>query len=212
MLSDLDCVTACWNTYWRQEAFDKWFDGSTTDGVVCGVKASQDCTVIAFRGSTTAQDWARDFFAVPHSPVEHPQLGTLHAGFALGMDKTYEALAPFLHDNVVVTGHSLAAARAMIFAGLMQVSGITPKAVVVFGEPKPGYQKLSDVLAPVMTRSYKNCDDVVTHVPFTLLDLRYCHPKPLLQVDVPPSADDPWGVLGAHHCENYLQAMRLAGT
>jgi hypothetical protein len=39
------------------------------------------------------------------------------------------------------------AARALIFAALMCISGVLPQAVT-FGAPRPGAQKLKDILAP----------------------------------------------------------------
>lgn len=206
--SDLDCIDACWNSYYDTTKFDVFFPGDdATGGVAVGIRKLQGVSLVCFRGSVTAEDWALDFFAVPHPAALHPDLGMLHAGFASGMDIAFGIIAPLLEDKVVITGHSLGAARALIFGGMLQLAGVPPKGIVVFGQPKPGFQKLADILATIPVRSYKNMDDAVTHVPLSILDLRYVHPRALIPVSAPPERGDPWGFLGAHHCDLYRKAI-----
>jgi hypothetical protein len=56
---------------------------------------------------------------------------------------------------------------------------------------KPGFLRLSEILAPVAIRSYKNRFDPVTDVPLTLYpDLPYMQPRAQIQLDVKPPLDD----------------------
>lgn len=208
MITDLDVIQAISDLYNERPVFDHIvFNPLRTMGVYVGIKYVAGHTLVIYRGSTTAQDWAKDFFAVPHECLDHPQLGALHAGFAFGADHAYAEIKPLIKGPVVVGGHSLGAAQALIGTALMLIDNVSIIASVVFGEPKPGMERLKELLAPVTIRSYKNCDDLVTHVPFTLLGLNYQHPRELLALHEPPLPNDPWRQLGAHHHELYLAAI-----
>lgn len=179
------------------------------DGVCCALRRLGDDDMVVFRGSATVEDWARDFFAVPHEFAAHPQIGDVHAGFMLGMDETFAKLTPLLRESVHVTGHSLGAARASLFCGLLCATGKPPAARVVFGEPRPGCGALASILGAVReSRSYRNAGggrhDLVTDVP---TDPPFCHPTPPIDIFAPPPVGDPWGIFGYHHIQLYEAAL-----
>lgn len=208
MLTDYDVIQAVDDLYNNAPVFDHIINGDATFGVYVGIKHFGDDTLVVYRGSTVRDDWAKDFFAVPHENLLHPQLGVLHAGFALGADKTVELLKPLIRGRLIVGGHSLGAAQALIGAATLMLQGITPTAAVVFGEPKPGFPTLAEFLAPLTIRSYRNCDDIVTHVPFSIMMLNFVHPRELLDVHEPPPTGDAWGKLGSHHSWLYNSAIK----
>lgn len=206
-ISDLVCIQAINDLYNQKGNFDHIFDGTGTDGVYCGIKYINGNTLVVYRGSITFEDWAKDFFTIPHEIISHPKLGDLHAGFALGSTKMIDKIIPLIRGEVILTGHSLGAAQAPIGAGLLVDAGIIPKAVITFAAPKPGYIQLANLLEPIKEiREYVNMNDLVTHVPFTLIAFSFTHIRyPAIQLNVPTTKDDPWGVLGEHHHELYLE-------
>ncbi len=184
------------------------------DGVCWAVKVLGDTDVLVFRGSVTLQDWLRDLGAWA-TPWGHDLLGPVHPGFFLGMEQVYAEVLTFLVPgrDVVVAGHSLGAARATLLTGMMCARGRAPAARVVFGEPKPGFARLQDLLLPVPARSYRNGDavahDVVTDVPFSFPPEDYVHPTALSLVCEPPSEDDgQYGMFAWHGIRLYEAALR----
>jgi hypothetical protein len=83
---------------------------------------------------------------------------------------------------------------------------------VVFGEPRPGFKSLADVIKSVPGRSYRNGDgaafDVVTGVPFSFSFEPYVHPTRLIDVCARPAPNDPWGFAAWHHVQLYQQALK----
>lgn len=203
-VSDLDFASLCYATYFDASRFDRILSVSE---VYVGIKERADLTVVAFRGSAAGIDWIRDF---EYEMIEDPDLGGVEMGFMTGLRETLKQLQPFTKP-VYITGHSLGAARALIFAALMCVSGMKPESVVTFGSPRPGGEKLKTILAPVSIKSYRNGKDPVTGVPFTLANEPYCHPRDLTPVLIQPIAGDPYLMMRDHHIQNYLGALVLAG-
>lgn len=186
------------------------------DGICAALRRIGDDDIVVFRGSETIEDWARDFLAIPHALGSHPQLGDVHAGFALGMDEAFAKLLPLLRASVHVTGHSLGAARATLFCGLLTAQNKAPVARVVFGEPRSGCASLTALLAGVPGRSYRNAGagrhDLVTDVPTAP---PFGRVTPLTDICALPPADDPWGLLSYHHIQLYqagVAAMTAAAA
>jgi Lipase (class 3) len=193
--------------------WDHFDDGSADDQICWGVKVVNGCDIVVFRGSTTFEDWRRDF-DVWADPFGHPKLGPVHPGFLLGLDQVLDEYRQKATGAPFVAGHSLGAGRASIFCGLAIVAAIIPAGRIVFGEPRPGFQKLADVIAPIpQSRSYRNSmpgtfdHDLVTDVPYRIGPLQYVHPTTLVDVSAPPPADDEWGIFGYHHMQLYDQAL-----
>lgn len=210
MITDHDCISACLDLYYNNAGgFEQVWTPESDDGVCVALKRADDIDLVVFRGSETAEDWARDFFAVPHETANYPQLGDVHAGFMLGMSDALSNLMPSLRDRIVVTGHSLGAARATLFCGLLIASERHPEARVVFGEPRSGCGDLTWLLSTIkVSRSYRNAGDgrhdYVTDVPTDPPFDRVTH---LIDVYAPPAANDPWGLLAMHHPELYAKAV-----
>jgi hypothetical protein len=94
------------------------------------------------------------------------------------------------------------------------VAGIVPVGRVVFGEPRPGFQPLADLISSIKeSRSYRNGKfgtfehDFVTDVPYRIGPLQYVHPTPLIDVSALPPLADAWGVFAYHHMPLYAQAI-----
>lgn len=101
---------------------------------------------VVFRGSANALNWLRDFNVGPRLTM-HDHLA--HGGFL----SAFEELWPQLKDigpNVYVTGHSLGAAIAVLFAEALGCP------VVTFGCPRV-YSRLSS--EPELLHSRIICDD-----------------------------------------------------
>lgn len=207
-LNDLDAAQVCSDLYWHPETLDEIIE---VDGVILGVRNYADATIVCFRGSTTPQDWFRDFRA---NMIADGQLGGVEAGFIIGIRAAMakiNALNPI--NPLWITGHSLGAARAVICAGLLEAEKLLIPAdeVVVFGCPRPGGEQLKTILKDTSIRSYKNLYDPVCDVPFHIPGIApYVHVRESIPVYVQPAEPDPWGIVADHHFELYLQAMKNA--
>ncbi len=137
------------------------------DAVTVGRSAANGMMCITFAGSESGLDWLRDFEAVPFN---HPQLGTIHAGFWQGMEAAFEALRPQLSGQLAIQGHSLGCAHAAILAGLCAVNGIPVAQLTLFAPPRPGYSKLRAIVQRRTGKvlAYRNGPDPVPEVPVTL--------------------------------------------
>ena len=212
---------------------------TTDDGICWALKRvpglDSGIDVIVLRGSTTPQDWFRDFdafadpfttnaerldiflhhlgFAIDADAVDHAFLGPVHPGFLAGMEDAWAAMRPLLGKNVVVAGHSLGAGRAAILTGLMLHGGVPPLACVTFGQPRPGFPPLAKLIENVPQRSYRNGDgvlvDMVTEVPLAIGPEDYVHPHVLTDVceEPGPSWQQQWGIFAWHAMPLYLRAL-----
>jgi hypothetical protein len=159
MISDADLAGLAALAY---TAPPTWWQG---DVHACWTRVP-GATVVAFRGTVPDDmaDWLRDIDAWPDFV---PGLGYCHAGFADGVKAIWGGLSVGLRDEprVVLTGHSLGGALAIIAAGMLAVSGSPPAALVTFGAPRAGLEKLADALRAVPVRQYRNGHDPVPEVP-----------------------------------------------
>lgn len=206
-ISDLQIVDLLINLYSDQKAFDFI---SNVDEVCAGLKYYPDCTLVAFRGSTTFLDWLRDFQAC----MVQTDIGRVEMGFYVGLRATLGALTAGIPKDkpVIISGHSLGGGRAYLFAALLIKAGYNVR-VVTFGAPRPGDAELKGILAPYSVNAYKNGNsfenqDFVTDVPLPIHPLLpYEHPRELIPVYAEPPADDNWGVLRFHHIQLYQKAL-----
>lgn len=124
---------------------------------------------VAFRGSITPLDWARDFIVAQIISTKHPQLGPCHAGFLDAALSILPAVLNAVGDKpVFVTGHSLGGAIAQGVAALMVLAGKTPEKLVVFGSPRFGGHQFVNTLLPVPATLYRRGNDVVPVIPFDI--------------------------------------------
>jgi hypothetical protein len=209
--SDADCAELCAAIYETISGtgFDH-FDVGADDGICWAIKRLPGFDTVVLRGSQTGLDWIRDFQALDAST----RIGTVHQGFYEGMEHMWADLKPMLEQPVIVTGHSLGAARAGILTALMIADGMRPLARIVFGEPKPGFVDLAKLINSVPGRSYRNGDDrhhdLVTDVPFSFPPFQYVHPTPIIPVCVRPTGGlfERLGVFAYHHIQLYDAALK----
>ena len=205
MLTDADLAQACSDLYSDKTKFNTILD---IDEVVVGVQRREDASVICFRGSYDIVDWLRDFEA---QMVIDPEIGGVECGFIQGL----RSIIGKRPGNAVpdkplyITGHSLGAARALLFAALETVRGLPLAGVAAFGPPRPGAARVGEILKNVPVRCYRNREDPVCDFPLDIpLVDPYVHVGPLLPLDCAPPDGDAWGVAADHHIELYVQAMK----
>lgn len=186
-------------------------DGTKDDGVYWAAKKVDGLWVIINRGSVTAQDFWRDFQGIPWSDRD---LGPVELGFLQGAKDQAQEVAALVGDEPwMAAGHSLGAARACIQAALGVARGKPPLSVVVFGEPRPAYVQMANLLAAIPLRSYRNKTadghDLVTDVP-PAAPLAFVHagecsdrPRALIDVNAEPTDPDDWTVFRWHHAQLY---------
>lgn len=159
-----------WDNYWSR------------DDIVMAHKRTADENVIVFRGSATLEDWKHDLDGWPNS---HPDLGWCHSGFLKDMDNAlFRVMGVCDRPHIAITGHSLGAARALILTAMLSLRKLKVSRVSVFGAPKPGFQKLSNIInqSGAQVEIYRNRSDPVTFVPWFMG--MYKHPVEPIQLDV----------------------------
>jgi Lipase (class 3) len=182
MISDLARAQFCAATYNQPPTLPVPATG--TDVCIC---TAADCRVVAFRGSVTAEDWARDFICAPIADRQDPQLGSCHAGFLDGAESVLTAITAAVgNDRFCLTGHSLGGALALGVGALLAYAGKPPSVMVTFGAPRFGMAKFVTALQPIVVRQYRRGNDPVPLVPFDV--------PPLLQF---LNARDPLIAIGA---------------
>jgi hypothetical protein len=204
--SDLDLARLCLASETNAVGFD-FIDNGAESGVWFGIKKCPDFDIVCFRGSITVQDWMLDGQT---EMISCPGIGQVHSGFSRNMLFIKARLSTLVRPNPVVTGHSLGAARAAIYAGLLaQRPYEEPVKVALFGCPRPGAQALVDVCEHLSITSYKNRHDPVTDVPLSFPEFPYVPVRPYIYIDgmidtsLPPPFDD-------HHIQNYCKGIENA--
>lgn len=209
--SDTFLAGLCNVIYNPTTLIEQWdhIDVGADDGVFWALRKFGGYDIVVFRGSITPQDWFADFRAMP-IPT---RVGHVHAGFWAGMEHVWAELKPLLTQPVIVTGHSLGAARACVLAALMVADKCPPVRRVCFGEPKPGLLDFAQFVKDVPGASYRNGDttfhDLVTDVPATAPPIQYVHPMPISVVTKKPGETlfARLGIFAWHHMPLYLAAV-----
>lgn len=218
MISDLDLAKLCVGIYaypgqppvtW--DHFDPGIDG---DKVCWGIKRTGKDVAVILRGSVTELDWLRDLWAFAN-PFHHDDLGPVHPGFLSGMRTVERELGTLVDKSepIYISAHSLGAGRGGILAGFLVLAGWNVVGRVVFGEPKPGFLQLANIIKDVPGRSYRNGDgkhhDPVTDVPFSFPPEQFIHPTPIIQVTAKPATGlfGMYGVFAWHHMVHYQEAL-----
>ena len=121
--------------------------------------------VFAFRGTDEPLDALRD---IRIFPLWTRELGFCPAGFLKASKRLVNKVTSICleqdidHKKIILTGHSLGGAVAMILGALMTRDEIPPKQIVTFGAPRCGRLKILD---GVPVTQYRNGKDVVPLVP-----------------------------------------------
>lgn len=201
MLTPLQCAQLSAEVYEAPaSAWDHYWD---VDGVVLAHRRIAGQDALVFRGSATAEDWARDFIAVPVVDLE---VGLVHAGFVAGMDDLLAQVQYTLKGPYVITGHSLGGARARIAAAKLLGRGFSVAQVCVFGSPKPGFGRLAAAFngRPCIHQSFRHGEDPVPNLPFGSM---WKHTEPWQALpDVSPTKDLADDLLD-HRVSNYVQGL-----
>ena len=216
-MNDLDLVKIIEDLYaWNGEPGGNWLPGfPLIDDTICvAIRDVQDARVVCFRGSVTFADWFRDFLSEIDRRIKgFEAVGNVPFGFSLDMGRLFDRLSPFLDKKktLYITGHSLGAARALIFAGQCVLREIPVEHVMTCGTPRPGEFSLKSILRDVSVTSYRNKvgDDVdaVTTVP---TNPPYIHP--VVQTDVsespgPETLMDSLNPFWLHHISLYARGI-----
>lgn len=195
MSLDAECARLCLGIYTRGPTIVwDYLDPGLTDGVCWGIASVGDISVVTFRGSVTLRDWWLDFDAIAN-PWSHDDIGPVHPGFLLGIEQVVREAHAFVPTDrkIAVTGHSLGAGRAAVAAALFIGLKRPPVNLTVFGEPKPGFAKLSALIGGLPGATYVNgagaIHDPVTDVPLTFPPEEYVHSRLQTIIHEPPTEE-----------------------
>lgn len=158
----------------------------------------EDLRVVAFRGTTIdPRTWIRDLDA---GWVFHPQLGMLHRGFLGAALAIYPQLQwPRDDRRLILVGHSLGGAIALVVGALMITSDKPVAAVVTFGAPRVGMSDFCGVLQAAEVRQYRHGNDPVPTVPLP----PYRHVRePLIAIDAETSS-----AVECHRLAGYIEGL-----
>lgn len=209
ILTDLDAVNFCLQLYASTDGWDLFWPESQF-GLTTALRVVEARDVVVHRGSETPLDWWDDFRS---ELAEHdPDVGDVPAGFYQGLRPFHEATRSIIRPGPLLVGHSLGAARAVAHGALLAAAGNPPIAVVVFGCPRPGTQKMNALFTQTAVRWYRNGAgldaDPVTDVPVPIPGLLpWIHCGVMKAVDEKPAPDDPWGPLRMHHAQLYAAGV-----
>jgi hypothetical protein len=143
---------------------------SRNQGTHCFIAQREDngLAVVAFRGTdkndptNVINDDANIIL------VEWPRGGKVHAGFYNGLKEVLAPLQQVLADlkgRLLITGHSLGAAMAILLASEYKASAKQPFALYTFGSPRVGNPEFATTLKEANTYRFVDCCDDVTLIP-----------------------------------------------
>ncbi len=121
--------------------------------------------IFAFRGTDEPKDALRDMRILP---LWTRELGWCPAGFLKASRRLVNKVTSVClekdidHKNIILTGHSLGGAVALILGALMTRDEIPPVEIVTFGAPRCGRLKILD---NVPVTQYRHGKDIVPMVP-----------------------------------------------
>jgi hypothetical protein len=204
-ITDLDLCDLCQRLYDlpTPDAWDLFWDEKDW-GLCAALRVAGDRDIVIHRGSSTPLDWYDDARSeLPHVPPD-PTLGEVPAGFYAPLPKWHAASYHAIRIGSIVIGHSLGAARAVEHGALLTAIGKPPVAVVVWGCPRPGTQRLNDIYGAIPVRWYCNASDPVVNVPLSVpVVLPWVHCGAETRLNEPGPDNDPWLLLKDHHLSLY---------
>jgi len=150
--------------------------------VRCVLLCTQDTVIIAFKGTQDWKHWKTDLTCTDYLSI-HPKLqgATMHSGFVAAIEAIYveiiqvlrdEVLAKFNPKKIWLTGHSLGAALAVLFALKYtlgeKINNNILGGVYTYGCPKVGNQTFAEIYNSLLkekTFRFVNFGDYVTDFP-----------------------------------------------
>jgi triacylglycerol lipase len=153
----------------------------------CLIASGRGATMIAFGGTDPVNfaNWITDFSFKPTQDV--------HGGFRAAIDivakDIMDAASAAKKDGnaVVMTGHSLGGALAVLAASRLYDNGLPPQSVYTFGMPRVGQQIFADGYNAALgerTFRLRHGDDVVPLVPLPVMGpYAFRHVGRFLQID-----------------------------
>lgn len=212
-MTDLEIMKLIEKSYSADQ--DSWWDKVyyevSTHGVHLCRKYIDGYTVLIFRGSVTDLDWWRDLisgFGVTLSG--YTELGQIPFGFQEGMGFVLADLLPHIVGPCIIGGHSLGAAHASIFTGLLTSKSFAIDRIVLAGCPRPGTSTLRKYVSALSIGNYRNGDgndhDYVTDVPLW----PFCPVYPYTDITGGES-DDP-GPFMYHHIQYYVAGLEALAS
>ncbi len=144
------------------------------DTVLHCVFAEHDSyVVLAFRGSTTMQDWLTDLKFTQSKTKKTGLPGRVHRGFFNALNQGWPAIAALLQQaetdgkSIWITGHSLGGGLAQVAALRASVEGIGVAGIYTFASPKVGdaaFAKAYEIAHRGRSFRVVNANDLVPHV------------------------------------------------
>lgn len=142
-------------------------------GVHCAVAVQDDLVVLAFRGSTTFDDWVTDVKFAQVKGRKTGLTGRVHRGFWAAIDTAWDEILLELGPEVAngrrlwITGHSLGGALAQLAALRATRDGLPVAGVYVYGAPRVGDERVAeelDAAVPGTLFRIVIADDPVPHM------------------------------------------------
>lgn len=144
-------------------------------GEVAGIEYTVTGNIVCFRGTDEVRDWVTNIRFLPwwNKGIGWCPAGYLKTSYLILIEVlTQLAKEGIPASELVLTGHSLGGAMAMLSGAKLKHAGIPPREIVTFGAPKCGRLKLLD---EVTVTQYRNGKDIVPSLP----PLMRRHKKPV---------------------------------
>lgn len=192
MISDQGLALLCQGDY-AADAIPTW----NTADVHVFLHTVGRAAVVNFKGSVSANDWWRDFQAIPATPTLHPSLGLVHPAFMADVDEVRDQINSAVsgHDEFYIIGHSKGAGEAQDYAALETMDLRSFTRLCIWAPPHVGF--LAGTLWTTKNGiAYRYRSDPVPEEPRWIaaaMPLRQC------------GADDVFfGMIECHHIQNYV--------
>lgn len=170
------CVAACRASYVQTSTIA--IERTDTQVIIQKVEGY---VIVAFRGTTNLRDWLTDLkFRFKSFDAELPAAGKVHRGFRDAVNSAIGEIKIALEDfsgQLVITGHSLGGADAILTAWMLAYQDHPIHAVYTFGQPRVGnggFARAYD--AELRGRTFRLVyeADIVPRLPGVLMGYRHC--------------------------------------
>lgn len=164
-----------------------------TDTQVFLQRDAGGAVIICFPGTASRRDWQTD--AQIRKTVW--RAGRVHRGFAHALDSVLDDITAQLQpeDRIIVAGHSLGGALAMLCADELARRGERIAGVFTFGQPRVGNWSFASAYnAQLHDQTWRivNAGDPVAKVPFVFGSYKHAGTEVYLRRDGGVTVDHPW--------------------